>query len=468
MVHKNTYKEAIENGYDFGTGVLNALSDDITISLDKFGQYQYHLTDEIPVSIQNKIEKVCSSSDGSQNETDISQELFGNTIGINFDTRIGYYKNLYIGHVSDGAIRSRSSSGGMVTWILVKLLEKNLIDGVIHVVKDDNDDSPLLFKYSISKTADEIISGAKTRYYPVEISEVLKEVLKEKENKRYAVVGLPSFITELRLLASINPIIKERIVFMIGLVCGHQKSSKFAEYLGWQLGFEPGSIDDIDFRKKVKSQPANRYAVEVTGKINGKKVVKQKQMHDILGRDWGEGFFKVKASDFTDDVMNETADITLGDAWLPEYSKDSDGNNIIIVRNVTIDKIVKNGIQSGELDVTSVNKDKIIQSQISHYRHTQDELGYRLWYEDKKKGWRPTKRIVASRNLPYTRKKIQDMRRIIAKNSHLLFLEAEKKNDLNVFIEPMNRLNRTYYNLKTIDNGPKSVLKKILKKIFRR
>ena len=114
-----------------------------------------------------------------------------------------------------------------------------------------------------------------------------------------------------------------------------------------------------------------------------------KPTKELLGQNWGQGYFKTKASDFTDDVMNETADITLGDAWLPEYTKDSKGNNVIVVRNPVIDDLIREGIESGRLNLDVVDKETIFRSQAAHYRHTHDELAYRLYKKDKLNQWQP-------------------------------------------------------------------------------
>ncbi|MCG3561936.1 DEAD/DEAH box helicase, partial [Klebsiella pneumoniae] len=58
--------------------------------------------------------------------------------------------------------------------------------------------------------------------------------------------------------------------------------------------------------------------------------------------------------DFTDDVMNETADITLGDAWLPEYTMDSEGNNIVIIRNPIIKRIVEKALTEGRIKLDEI------------------------------------------------------------------------------------------------------------------
>src|SRR5699024_6308012 len=128
---------------------------------------------------------------------------------------------------------------------------------VIHVKKNVNKENDLLFKYEISSSIEEVQQGAKTKYYPVELSEVIKKV--KETPGRYAIIGIPSFIYAVRLLTIQDKILDDRIKYTIGLVCGHQKSTKFSEFMAWQVGIEPGNLIDIDFRHKLPDKPANQY-----------------------------------------------------------------------------------------------------------------------------------------------------------------------------------------------------------------
>ncbi len=158
----------------------------------------------------------------------------------------------------------------------------------------------------------------------------------------------------------------------------------------------------------------------------------------------GEGYFKIAASDFTDDIMNETADITLGDAWLPEYTNDTLGNNVIIIRNPEIDILVNERIKKRKLKLDVVDKEVIINSQVAHYRHTRDELPYRLYKKDRIKECRPRKRIQAANNLPYFRKIIQDLREEISTKSHILYKKAVELDDFEYFRKEVQKLSKKY------------------------
>ncbi|HFI0914796.1 TPA: Coenzyme F420 hydrogenase/dehydrogenase, beta subunit C-terminal domain [Streptococcus suis] len=462
---KKTYSEA--------SGSCAVVDENILMDLNEYGIYEERVSLSEDYDLDSVVEYVSPNLNEEINESEIAKDLYENIQGIQYDERIGYFTSLYAGHVNEGKYRENASSGGMGTWIFKELFEKKLIDGVIHVKENPDKNSPIMFQYDISRSIDEIKAGSKTKYYPVELSKVLK-IVREVPG-RYAIVGIPSFIMAVRLLAEKDDTIKDRIKYTVGLICGHQKSSKFAEAIAWQVGIKPGNLKHINFRKKLLDKPANNYGVEVTGVIDGKEVTIVKPIKELLGQNWGQGYFKTKASDFTDDVMNETADITLGDAWLPEYTKDSKGNNVIVVRNPVIDDLIREGIESGRLNLDVVDKETIFRSQAAHYRHTHDELAYRLYKKDKLNQWRPKKRIEASNDIPLLRRKVQDLREEISTKSHIVYKKAVELDDLDYFKTEMGKLSKKYNQLyrlmavqkKGISGVTKAIIRKVLKKISR-
>lgn len=444
MEFEKYYRHIVGNGYDFGTGTWAVVNNKIKMKLDQYGEYHPIVEDGARFSDRElrQLKESCLSL-SSKNESDISNELFSNIPNINHSSRLGYYSDLYVGHVCEGEFRKNGSSGGFGTWILSELLKQNLVDYVINV--HESEKPGLLFEYTISNNVDGVWDGAKTKYYPVQYSDVIKEM--KRRPGRYAIIGLPSYVMEMRLMADNDAELNKRLKYTVGLICGHQKSSKFAEFLAWQCGIKPGDLEHVNFRKKIEGKPSNEYGIEFIGKVNGKKVKILKQMKHLVGNDWGQGFFKVHASDFTDDVMNETADVTLGDAWLPQYTKDSGGNNVVIVRNPVLADLIKRGINDGRLGVDKVDENVIFESQSSHYRQTRVELGYRLFKNEQKGIWIPQKRVSPNNKIPWIRKKIQDMRQSISVQVPVIYAEAVKKNDLDFFLKKAGRLSRKYKNL---------------------
>lgn len=461
--------------YSEASGSVSVVDRNIKMELNEYGLYKETIIDS-EKELNNLVPIVSPNLNNHTSETEVANHLYSNIDNINFDKRLGYYSSLYVGYVKEGEYREDASSGGTGTWVFKELFDRDMIDYVIHVKKNNDAKDKRLFKYDVSSSIEEIKEGAKTKYYPVEISEVM-DIVKNKPG-RYAVIGIPSFIYSIRLLAGADELINERIKYTVGLVCGHQKSSKFAESMAWQVGIQPGNLVDIDFRHKLLDRPASNYAVKMTGFIDDELQTIIKPTSELFGQNWGWGFFKPVASNYTDDVFNETADIVLGDAWLPEYTSDSKGNNIVIIRNPEIDAIVKDAIQENRLKMDIVDNETIFSSQASHYRHTHDELAYRLYVKDNNNEWRPEKRVAASSEISDTRRKIQDLRKVISEQSHIQYREAVKRNDFNYFVSKMTEYTAEYTALyrslyrktlfkRALKMGPREVVSKVIRKIIR-
>ncbi len=450
---KKIYEEIEKNKYDFGTGSWAVNNQFTNMTLNKDGEYVSEINFNGLTDTDINILKETNILTSTAKEDKIADDLFSKIPSIKYDKRLGFFLGLYVGHVNENNFREEGSSGGFGTWIFKELLEKDMIDGVIHVKKSESAEG--LFEYGISRNIRELIEGSKTKYYPVEYSKVINYVLETPG--RYAIIGLPSYISDLRLLAKEFPILEERIIYSIGLVCGHQKSSHFADFLAWQCGIEPGNLLNINFRKKLENRPSSDYGIEIEGVVNYKKVKIVKPMKDLSGNDWGQGFFKVRASDFSDDVMNETADMTLGDAWLDEYVSDSTGNNIVIVRNPILKKIIEDGAKDGLVTVDEVTADTIYRSQASHFRHTHDELSYRLYKQQKRGAWIPNKRVNISNKFTWTRKKIQDCREEITFKIPKYYKIAIEKKDIEYFLKKSNTLTIKYHGIYQI----KRILRKL-------
>jgi coenzyme F420-reducing hydrogenase beta subunit len=186
--------EIINGGYCIGCGACAAASHGkVKVIEDEYLRYQARITTECDSEGISASLAVCPFSNENLNEDQISQQVFDPTEG-QVGEVIGYYQSLYAGHVTDENVRIKVTSGGIISWTLSQLLERGLIDAVIHVKKVKKPGT--LFEYGISRTPDEVLAGAKSRYYPVEISKMMDFV--RNNDGRYAFVGLPCFVKAVR------------------------------------------------------------------------------------------------------------------------------------------------------------------------------------------------------------------------------------------------------------------------------
>jgi coenzyme F420 hydrogenase subunit beta len=386
---------------------------------------------------------VCPFADEGEHEDEIGARLFG--ADAEPHERIGYHLRTYAGHVAEDGFRAAGSSGGVGSWVLVELLRRGLIDAVVHVrPRTPGPDDSRLFDFALSRTEDELRARAKSRYYPVEMSEALAQV--RSEPGRYAFVGVPCYIKAVRRLAAADPTIGERVAVTLALVCGHLKSTRFADSFAWQAGIEPGTLTEVDFRRKLPDRPANRYGVELHGSDSeGEPRELVSPTDAFFGSNWGHGFFKYDACDYCDDVLGETADITVGDAWLPQYVEDSAGTNVVVVRTPELASIVEDGMADGRLAMSELSPDAVAESQDAGLRHRREGLSYRLLLKDRLGAWRPRKRVPAREDHLAPRKRsIYAWRVRLARESHRVFARALAAGDPALFEREMTPLVRAH------------------------
>lgn len=441
----------VKNDYCIGCGICASLNQSpLKMEMDEFGKYKPTLSGKEKNNTKTDINvlSVCPFSNQASNETVIGKSLFAEKSENNFNEYTGYFLKNFAGYVKEGEFRKQGSSGGMGNWIASQLLKNKLVDGIIHVKSGEKSkEQNVLFEYSISENTEELAKGAKSKYYPIEMSQVLQFV-KENEGK-YALIGIPCYIKAVRLLAAQDEIIKQRIPFYIGLVCGHLKSDFFAKAIAWEMGIEPKNLNSIDFRKKIDGKLASDYGVEAEGKKEGKIITVSSPTRDLYSTNWGHGLFKYNACEFCDDVLAETADVSVGDAWLPEYTKDSMGTNIITVRNPIILELLETN--KNQVHIEEISIEKVRQSQDAGFRHRRDGLKYRLYLKDKNNEWRPKKRIKPSDNMDAKRKNIYEQRTFISKESFTAYKLAERGNDFQIFKRHMDPILKEYNKLV---NGP--------------
>jgi coenzyme F420 hydrogenase subunit beta len=348
---------------------------------------------------------LCPFSNNVPNESEIARALPWD--GAAEDVRVGRYAGLWAGHVDDEVFRHAGGSGGMTTWFLQELLSSGEVDYVLHVKPVDRTTDPQgrLFRYALSATAAELKAGRKSRYYPVDLAEAY-EIIRSRPG-RYAVVGVPCFAKAIRLMQRSSPEIADRVRWVVGLVCGHQKSAEFAEYLGWIQGVRPEELRGIDFRVKLPGGDATEYTSAVTDEHETRI---GRPLKEYFGTTWDLGFMKYGACEFCDDVYAETADIVFGDAWLEPFQQSWLGANVVLTRHPVATRLVQAGIDRGELALETITLEQMVQTQASGLRHRREGLTHRLAQLDGEGRWRPRKRFETPVPISDQRRQVYDLR----------------------------------------------------------
>ncbi len=381
----------------------------------------------------------CPFSPAAADENELAASLFPAAAMRHGAT--GRFISAHVGHVREPSFRADGSSGGLVTWVLAELFRRGLIDGAAHVapVTQRAPGEPF-FRYRVARCVEDVRAGAKSRYYPIEMSAVIDEI--RATPGVYAVVGVPCFIKAVQLLRRRDPVLRERIAFTLGLFCGHMKSARFVESLAWQMGVGIDDVEAVEFRRKDSSRPASTYTAELRLRDGSARV---RDWWNMVDGDWGAGFFQCSACNYCDDVVGETADISFGDAWVEPYASDGRGTNVVVTRSEIVDRLVSAGIADGRLELERVDGDFVERTQAAGLRQRREGLGYRLTWH--RRGLTPRKRVAPRADQPLRRKLIYRSRAAISAGSHRLFRIARRTGRPAVYLRPAGAAQAGYHAL---------------------
>jgi coenzyme F420 hydrogenase subunit beta len=272
------------------------------------------------------------------------------------DILLGNSLNCYSGYSTDYKIRYNSSSGGLISQILIFALEEGIIDGALVTKMDEK--NPLEPQPFIAKTANEIISASKSKYCPVPVNVGLKEIM--KENGKFAIVGLPCHMHGVRKAEKIVKKLGEKIVLHIGIFCSHTLNFLATEFLLESLGIKKENVRKLSYRGygwpgmlSVELNDGNQCAARASIHI---PFIHFGRMHILH-------FFIPQRCLMCTDQSCELADISFGDAWLPDFKHDKVGTSVIISRTEKAEKILQLAAQKGEIKLDKLSRNKLVQSQ---------------------------------------------------------------------------------------------------------
>jgi len=277
---------------------------------------------------------------------------------------IGPFENVYLGHAKEERIRFFGSSGGMATSTLIHLLDTRQIDGVLMPLPDP--DNPSRHQFGYVETASEVYQNRGSVYCHVNLSTIWK--LLERGKKRLAVVGLPCHLTAIDQMMRMKKW-NQSDLFKIGLFCGGTSSHKALGFLLKRKGVIPEKVERIRYRSggwpgrkimaTMRSSSDNRMGHKVVLLDKSKSILQSN-----LYRFCFAGNFFPKFCLFCKDQTAEAADISLGDAWLPEVtSSDNCGTNIIISRTKHCEAILGEMTRCGKIQIQNTSPTDVLRSQ---------------------------------------------------------------------------------------------------------
>lgn len=185
--------------------------------------------------------KICPGKDIPMSQ--IERMLFGRKRSKDEDI-LGINKLLLIGHAINPEIRKSGAGGGIVSALLVFMLEKGFIDGAI--VAGFDEEKPWISRPKVAMTAEEIRAAAQSKMTMVPSVSVLKTAVEDHKLSKIGFVGLPCHLHAIRKMQfyKVARNLTEKISICIGLLCGLNCYFRGTERLIENL-FPQTAIEDI-------------------------------------------------------------------------------------------------------------------------------------------------------------------------------------------------------------------------------
>jgi coenzyme F420 hydrogenase subunit beta len=323
-------------------GSCVGLSDGAIVFKDKEGKYYPQLVKDLTEQTLSRVYGACS---GKYFDFEYYRKRFYDGAK-HFHYYTGPYEKIGIGFSTNPELRLNGASGGVLTSILIFLLEKGMIDGAVTLRMSR--EKPWLIEAFIATTRDEIIESAQSKYSISSVNDILNKIQDFKGKLAY--IGLPPQVQSIRKLQDVNDPSVKNINYIFGPFYGNTLHFSSIRSLLRSYGEKDYTqIKKLYFR--YGEWPGNMRIEMASG-----RVIELKKFH----ANYLIPFHILRNSLFCTDLANEFTDISGGDAWAPEYEERGKGFSLIISRTEQGERLLQQMIDDGWIKFDEISEDEAI------------------------------------------------------------------------------------------------------------
>jgi coenzyme F420 hydrogenase subunit beta len=256
------------------------------------------------------------------------------------DWLLGCFQKVRVGYSAHDNLRQKGASGGVLTTVLIYLLETGKIDAAI--LASQGYGAAEKAHYRIVRNRQEILECAQSVYIPVSMLDAMRELC---EGERYAITCLPDQAAALRRIQLDGFKSAQQIKYILGPYTG---TSLYPSAIDCFLRSKGVSKDDAIVSLQWRAGDWPGY-LEIKTK-SGKVLRTKKVYYNFL-----IPFFITQSSLQGIDFTNEFTDLSVGDAWSPQFEKLGGGHSVVVTRSLNMEQIIQKMIDENWLTLTEIN-----------------------------------------------------------------------------------------------------------------
>lgn len=266
---------------------------------------------------------------------------------------------------TDAEIRQFGSSGGVVSALALYLVESGAVDFVAQIAVSK--EHPLTNKVQQSRTRQDILHAAGSRYAPAAPLERISEFLQSGE--RFAFVGKPCDVAALRALAKVDERVNRQVPYMISFMCAGVPSIEGTHAVLKEMGVRCDEV--ASFRYRGDGWPGVAKATTLDGRVA--EMDYNSSWGSVLNR-----YLQYRCK-ICPDGTGEFADVVCADAWYgvdgyPDFSE-GDGRSLLLVRTAAGEELVAMARKGRRISTESIPVEEIAKMQPYQVNRKQMVLG---------------------------------------------------------------------------------------------
>ena len=265
-------------------------------------------------------------------ETKVHHSLMGNLV------------SNYVGYSKNKIQRTTSSSGGVLTETICYLLENAIVNGVCMPIPTDHTEAHHVYKICTLADLNIIRKYSQSIYVKIPANGIVEKI--KIFDGKLAFIGLPDQIASMRFISLQNNL-NNKIKFFLGPMVGILMEPEVIQMI---KKLSKSKYNLLKLRWRHGEWPGKLYA-----KFKDKELSIDKFYYNYL-----LPFFCSHESLVQDDFYNELADISIGDAWLPEYENIGKGWSLIQSKTYIGDKLLNDMKKNKKISLEKIEDNKAL------------------------------------------------------------------------------------------------------------